>query len=268
LDLDWIKQGSKNLIILSHGLEGSSTRPYIIGGARKFHQFGWDVMAWNCRSCSGEMNKQRKMYHHAASDDLEDVVNHALSLGYTSIFMGGYSLGGSLTVKFLGSHEVPKQVKGGVVVSVPFSIKGSVLALSKKRNSFYRNRFLSKLKFKVRLKSLQYPDIPIDGLDEIKTFEVFDTKYTAPLHGFKDAEDFYQKASAGNYLQGVNKPLLIINAINDPFLNDDCYPRETASASKNIQLEMPEMGGHVGFLLDSDRSWIDERMLAFVRENS
>ena len=112
-----------------------------------------------------------------------------------------------------------------------------------------------------------FPDlISTDGLDDIQLFEDFDNRYTAPLHGFKDAYDFYEQASAGNYLENVKVPLLVINALNDPFLGDNCYPDEIAKSSPNIFLEMPKMGGHVGFLKDFDRSWMDDRMAEFISE--
>jgi len=266
LDIDWIKNGSSKLIILSHGLEGSTHRPYMIGAANRFSKLGWDVLAWNCRSCSGEMNNKPQFYHHGASNDLEDVVLHSLKANaYKEVYLGGFSLGGSLTVKYLGEHDLPDVIKGGAVFSVPFSILGSVNQLSLRGNGFYRKRFLKKLKKKILEKSKTFPDqISIEGLDAIDTFEEFDDKYTAPLHGFEDANDFYRVASAGNYLAGVSLPLLIVNAENDPFLADNCYPKEIARSSENIVLEIPEMGGHVGFLSSKDRSWIDDRMVAFI----
>jgi predicted alpha/beta-fold hydrolase len=267
LDLDWIKNGNNKLMLLSHGLEGNSTRPYILGAARKFLESDWDILAWNCRSCSGEMNRKPRFYHHGASEDLEAVVNHALLNNYKEIYLGGFSLGGSLTVKYFGTRPLPDQVKGGIVVSVPFSILDSVKQLTKRGNAFYRKRFLKKLKKKIRIKSNMFPDlISTDGLDDIQLFEDFDNRYTAPLHGFKDAYDFYEQASAGNYLENVKVPLLVINALNDPFLGDNCYPREIAKSSSNIFLEMPKMGGHVGFLKDFDRSWMDDRMAEFISE--
>lgn len=267
LDLDWIRQGSKTLVLLSHGLEGSSRRPYILGAAAIFAQQGWDVLAWNCRSCSGEMNRLPKLYHHGASDDLEDVVVHAANQGYQRIFLGGFSLGGSLTVKYLGDHDVHDAVVAGFVVSVPFSIQGSVAQLRKRGNSFYRKRFLKKLKNKIRQKALQFPDIiSVDGLEEMQHFEPMDEAYTAPLHGFRNADDFYEKASAIRYLPHVRHRLMIVNALNDPFLAENCYPIDEARNSPNIILEMPRMGGHVGFLLDKDRSWIDQRMADFFAD--
>ena len=267
LDLDWIKNNASTLVILSHGLEGSSRRPYILGAAEIFSRMNWDVLAWNCRSCSGEMNRLPRLYHHGASEDLEDVILHAAKGGYKRIFLGGFSLGGSLTVKYLGDHDVHDAVVAGFVVSVPFSILGSVSQLRKRGNSFYRKRFIKKLKSKIQQKALQFPDkISTDGLEEMQHFEPMDEAYTAPLHGFKSARDFYEKASAIRYLPKVRHRLMIVNALNDPFLADNCYPKEIAASSTNIVLEMPRMGGHVGFLLDKDRSWIDQRMADFFAE--
>ena len=213
------------------------------------------------------MNRKPRFYHHGASEDLEVVINHALDNNYNEVYLGGFSLGGSLTVKYLGKGSLPAEVKGGIVVSVPFSILDSVEQLTKKGNGFYRRRFLKKLKKKIRLKSKLFPElISIDGLEEIDFFEDFDDRYTAPLHGFKNAQDFYKRASPGNFLSDVKVPILIINAVNDPFLGENCYPVEIAETNSNIYLEMPAMGGHVGFLKDFDRSWIDDRMEEFISE--
>ena len=118
---------------------------------------------------------------------------------------------------------------------------------------------------KKRIKAAIYPDIiNIENIDSIKHFEEYDNRYTAPLHGFNDVDDFYYKANAGNYLSGVKHLLLIINALNDPLLAENCYPVSTAESMDNIYLEMPEKGGHVGFLLDRDRSWMDDRIWDFI----
>lgn len=103
LDLDWVKGGNNRLMVISHGLEGDSGRPYVRGMAKAFAENGWDVLAWNCRSCSGELNRGRRMYHHGVSDDLKVVVDDALASGsYNKIFLTGFSMGGSITLKYLG----------------------------------------------------------------------------------------------------------------------------------------------------------------------
>lgn len=271
LDLDWLKRDSKQLVVISHGLEGSSMRPYVRGMARAFYGDGWDVLAWNCRTCSGELNKARRMYHHGVSDDLQAVVNHALQAGgYDKVVLTGFSMGGSITLKYLGEYsaELPAQLYRAVVFSVPCNLGDSARELSRRGNGFYRKRFLRKLGRKIKAKADQMPGI-IDcaGYDKVKHFADFDNRFTAPLNGFRDAEDFYRQASANTYLPEINLPTLIVNAKNDPMLPESCYPVSLARKHKYVYLEVPEYGGHVGFTLaGQSANWAETRALQFVKE--
>ena len=271
LDLDWIKGGNKQLVVISHGLEGNSTRPYVMGMARAFASREWDVLAWNCRSCSGELNRGRRMYHHGVSDDLKAVIDYALTeKTYEKVVLTGFSMGGSITLKYLGEYqkEIPEEVYRAVVFSVPCDLGASARELSKKGNDFYRKRFLRKLGKKLKAKALQMPDLlSTEGLEKLLHFPDFDNRFTAPLHGFKDAEDFYRQASANNHIPNVKIPTLLVNAKNDPMLPESCYPVEIARNHQYVYLEVPEVGGHVGFTLTSSRmNWAEQRALEFVEE--
>lgn len=271
LDLDWIWQGKDKLVIISHGLEGNSTRPYVRGMAKVFAEKGWDVLAWNCRTCSGEINKGRRMYHHGVSDDLKEVIDYALAKrGYAKVVLTGFSMGGSITIKYLGEYNqyLPKEVYRAVVFSVPCDLGASARELSKKGNAFYRKRFLKKLGKKIKAKALQMPDLlSASGLEELQHFKDFDNRYTAPLHGFKDAEDFYIQASANTYLPDIKIPTLLVNAKNDPMLPESCYPVEIAQNHPYVYLEMPEFGGHVGFTLPGKSgNWAEHRALEFAEQ--
>jgi predicted alpha/beta-fold hydrolase len=272
LDLDWIRNGAKDVVILSHGLEGSSDRPYIKGMAKAFLAQGWDVLAWNCRSCSGELNLGRRMYHHGATDDVEAVVNHVLAkYTYQRIAMVGFSMGGSLTLKYLGEggRELPKEIYRAAVFSVPCDLGSSSRSLSNWDNTIYRRRFMAKLYKKLQAKLVQLPDLPIDltRFKQIKHFAEFDTCYTAPLHGFKDSDDFYAKASAGQFIPGIKVPTLLVNALNDPMLPLSCFPVEVARNHPYVYLEMPARGGHVGFWQGKNQpTWAEERAVAWMKE--
>jgi len=269
LDLDWVKNDSNNLVIISHGLEGSADRPYMLGMAKYFKEKGWDALSWNCRSCSGEMNLKPRFYHHAASEDLEDVVDHVVKHNsYEHIAFVGFSMGGSLTLKYLGDKRdnAREEIIGGAVFSVPVSLKSSVDALSLKGRGFYRKRFLKKLELKIRKKAVSHPEkIKLIDFRKVKLFQDFDNVYTAPLHGFKDAEDFYKTASVNNYMWSVQKPVLLVNAINDPFLGEECYPYKRCEDHQYIHFESPEHGGHVGFgLQGSSHNYMEERAFEFI----
>lgn len=268
LDLDWVKQQSNRLLILSHGLEGSSDRHYVKGVARFFAQKGWDVIAWNYRSCSGEMNRLPRMYHHGVTDDLERVIQRGLKGNYTSIGLVGFSMGGSTTLKYLGElgEKVSPMIKAAAVFSVPCNLWDSAIQLTRKENEFYKNRFLKKLKKKIEVKAKDHPSINIDGLKDIKHFNEFDDRYTAPLHGFKNAKDFYVSSTSDQFYHNIEVPALIVNAKNDPLLGDKCYPYKLADSNPNLYLETPELGGHVGFTCVWGKSYMEERAFEFISQ--
>ncbi|MEM1134394.1 MAG: alpha/beta fold hydrolase [Bacteroidota bacterium] len=257
LDLDWSVKGSNKIVLISHGLEGSTDRHYVKGAVKLFNNAGWDACAWNCRSCSGEMNRLPRFYHHADTPDLQLVVEHIiLKNKYQVLILLGFSMGGSLTLKYLGENgdNLPKVIKKGIAVSVPCSLSDCSIELEKPGKMYYNKRFFKKLSQKVRTKAVLMPDkISVTALDKykIKSLRKFDDHYSAPLHGFKDANDFYDKASSMHYLKGIRRPALIINALNDPFLVDRCYPYEIAKKHEYLQLETPNIGGHVGFMISS-----------------
>ena len=270
LDLDWLARDANKLIVISHGLEGNANRPYIKGMAKYFHQHGWDALAWNCRSCSGEINKKARFYHHGDTEDLAHVVDHALNKhGYNDVVLAGFSMGGNMTLKYLGevSEQLPVQVKGGAAFSVPINLASSVTELGKRANSFYRKRFLSKLEKKIREKAQKYPDqIKMSDFRQIRYFPDFDNLYTAPLHGFENAEDFYYKASAERYMYQIKVPVLLVNAWNDPFLPEECYPVSACKDHKFLYFEAPRYGGHVGFTIKgSEFNYMEKRAMQFFR---
>ena len=270
LDLDFVFRDNKRIVILSHGLEGHSDKYYMRGMAHQFLTYGWDTLSWNCRSCSEEINLKPQLYHHGATEDLDEVVNCVISKGYEQVLLIGFSLGGSLVVKYLGeSTRYPSaRIIGGIAFSIPCQLGSCAKQLSAPGNSFYLNRFLKKLKAKIVLKAAQYPDVfNLDRIDEISSFYEFDSTYTAPLYGFKNAEAFYEYASAGNYIKGIKVPVLLVNSLNDPMFLDDCYPYKAAKNHEYFFLETPKTGGHLGYWHPGTRtSWAEKRAMQFVSE--
>jgi uncharacterized protein len=270
LDLDWLRTGARRLAVLSHGLEGSSTRHYMLGMARAFSRAGWDVLAWNFRGCGGEPNRTVVFYHSGATHDLHAVVEHAAARGdYAEMALIGFSMGGNLTLKYLGEGLFPidARIKKAVVFSVPCDLASSARKMAGAANSIYMTRFLRMLRAKIRAKMGSWPDQLDDaGYHQIKTFEQFDDRYTALLHGFKDAADYYRRASCRQFLDRVTIPSLLVNACNDPFLSASCYPVEAARRSPWLHLETPRSGGHVGFLDFNDDGlyWSERRAVEFV----
>jgi predicted alpha/beta-fold hydrolase len=266
LDLDWIRSGKSKLLIISHGLEGSSTRPYVKGLAKAATEEGFDVLAWNFRGCSGEINRKLRFYHSGATDDLDTVIQHALARGYTEIFLSGFSLGGNLTLKYIGERTVAPQIRKTVVFSVPMHLQTSCAKISEPSNWIYARRFLKSLKNKVLLKHQSFPELDLGPLQRIKTIETFDDYYTAPLHGYRNAAEYYDQCSSIRFVSNIKIPTLIINAANDPFLSKECFPFELLKGHHCVRLEIPGRGGHVGFsqFLKSGRYWSEERGMEFL----
>jgi uncharacterized protein len=249
LDLDWVATGRDRLAIISHGLEGSSRGADIQGMAAALHRRGWDVLAWNFRGCSGEPNRLLKFYHSGATEDLDHVIRHALATHPASrIDLIGFSLGGNVTLKYLGEREVSPRLHRAVAYSVPCSLGCSSTQLSRPSNQLYMRRFLQKMRMKLAAKQSLFPhDIDLKGFEKIRSFREFDDRYTAPLHGFRDAEDYWECSSSSSFLPKISIPTLLVNAVNDPFLGPLCYPREEAIHSVCFHLELPADGGHMGF---------------------
>ncbi len=264
LDLFWLKQGSDKVVIISHGLEGNAHRAYIKGMAKAFYKNGFDVVAWNYRGCSEEMNKALRFYHSGASDDLGDVVNHVIRQGYNNIYLIGFSLGGNLTLKYIGEKLADPTIKGVVTFSVPLHLHTSCLQLSMSSNWIYSRRFLKSLKNKIRTKAKLMLGLHPEDLDNITTLQEFDDCYTGPLHGFKNALDYYQQCSAVHFLKKIQVPTLIVNALNDPFLSKECFPTEINNSF--VQFETPSRGGHVGFYQFNGNGlyWSEQRALQFI----
>jgi len=271
IDLDWLKKDQQQLAILLHGLEGDSSRAYMAGMAKYFHERNWDVVAYNCRGCSGEINRQPRLYHHGDTADVDTVLDHINSNNdYQKITLIGFSMGGSLILNYLGNgqHDQPANIHSAIVYSVPCDLKATALELSQKGRGFYRKRFLKKLSVKIKSKAEQFPDlIDAQGVEDIDNFYDFESKYTAPIHGFESADAFYHHASAKNYLQNINVPTLVVNAANDPMFSEESYPIAIAKQLNNVFLEIPDHGGHVGFAYSSFKTnWMEDRAYQFVSD--
>jgi len=251
LDLDWLQSGHKHLTIISHGLEGDSRRNYVVGMANALSANGFDVLAWNFRGCSGEINRQPRFTHNGATDDLDAVVRHALiKYGYETISLVGFSMGGNLSLMYLGrdTTRVPGEVKTAVCFSVPCDLAAASSRLAEAGNVLYMRRFLRLMGRKVSLHAESFPaQFPCTDYRKLKTFSGFDGRYTAPLHGFRDAQHYWDECSSNRYLGAIRLPVWIVNARNDSFLPNSCYPDLAQHGNPYVSLVTPEHGGHCGF---------------------
>jgi uncharacterized protein len=270
IDLDWARCGSRRLVVLCHGLEGSSQAAYIRGMARAFNRAGWDAVAYNYRGCSGEANRLLRAYHSGATDDLATVHRH-LAGRHACRRMGwiGFSLGGNLVLKYLGenSRTLDHKQHWAAAVSVPCDLAASARRLDQPVNRIYTWRFLRTLKAKALEKARRYPGtIDLPKLAAARTLKAFDDLFTAPVHGFRDAEDYWRSCSALNFLDRIQVPTLVINALNDPFLDGPCFPYAATRRNPMLFLETPRSGGHVGFMprIWNDLFWHEARIVRFA----
>ncbi len=269
IDLDWSRTGSKRLLLALHGLEGDSRRPYIRGIIRRFNRAGWDGAGMNFRGCSGEPNLKPWSYHMGVSADLEWVIRQILNTGhYEQIALTGFSLGGNVVLRYLGERPdtTPGQIVAAVTFSVPCHIRSANLKIGKWYNYGYLNRFMTSLNKKMDLKAKQFPGLLQAGGKMPADFKSFDDRFTAPLHGFKNAEDYWEKCSSLPILESIRVPTLLVNALDDTFLSKECYPYTQATKNPCLYLETPRWGGHTGFVSRHPEGvyWSEERALEFV----
>jgi hypothetical protein len=275
LDID-IHRAAKNpdrvVAIISHGLEGNARKKYPLGMAREMNRNGYDAVCLNFRGCSGEPNRLLRLYHSGVTDDLHTVVTHALETGhYDHVLLIGFSMGGNQTLKYLGEHPdgIPSAIRGAVVFSVPCDLAGACRVMDRPMNRLYMEYFMKGLRQKVRDKAALFPElVDTTGLDAIRTFSVFDDRYTAPFHGFKNAADYYRRASCDQFLEAIRTPSLIVQAEDDPFLSRSCYPVRQAERNPDLFLEIPRYGGHVGFHRPGKENvyWLEQRAGRFFQE--
>lgn len=272
LDLSWLRyppgHGSGRLVVLSHGLEGSADGLYIRTMTAALHKEGWDVLAWNFRGCSGEPNRLLRSYHSGESQDLRTLIE-GKSGDYDQVALVGFSLGGNITLKYLGEQPPHPKVLAGAAISSPVDLAASARTLDQLwSNKLYLHRFLVSLISKIEEKHHRFPGkLDVRGLNRIRTFREFDDRYTAPLHGFADAADYWARCSSKPLLPRITVPTLIISARNDPFLPAECFPFAEAEANSLVELDVPASGGHVGFVESNSRttSWLEGRVAGFLQ---
>ena len=253
LDVDELAAavGAPRVIVL-HGLEGSSSSPQVRGMLHEAHRRGWGGVAINFRGCSGEPNRLRRSYHGGDTADLAWVI-HRVRVQHPSspIFCVGFSLGGNVLLKYLGEQgeALPSQVCAAAAISAPVDLALSAHALERGFSRVYGHRLVASLKRKTFQKLVTYPDfIDAHALHAVQTLAEFDALVTAPVHGFKDAADYWARSSSTAYLPGIRRPTLLINAQDDPFLPATALPVQAVSANRFLRAEFPASGGHLGFL--------------------
>jgi len=275
IDLDISSVNSKKVVIAIHGLEGSSKSTYIQSLTGVLNNNAYDVVAMNLRSCSGELNRLISSYHSGKTEDLDSVIKYLNQYyQYDEINLVGYSLGGNLVLKYMGEYgaHTSSSIKSAIGVSVPCDLKASAIKMNTFLNKPYLTMFMQSLRKKALQKLKEHPDsfLTKEAILSTKTFKDFDDIYTAPAHGFKNAEDYWARSSANRYISQIKLPTLLITAKDDPFFNKDCYPFKEASENSYFFMEATPHGGHVGFnstFKVNLNDWHENRIVGFLTKH-
>ncbi len=263
-------------ILLLHGLEGSSLAHYIGGMSDKAWAAGWNVVRLNQRNCGNTEHLSRGLYHSGLTHDPLFVIRELIrSEGLPRIAVAGYSLGGNLTLKLAGevSDGSLPELKAVCAVSPTMDLSACVKALERTANIAYEFNFVRHLKARMRRKAAAHPDaFPLDRLARIWTVRQFDEAYTAPHHGFRDATDYYHRASAMRVVEKIHVPALILTAEDDPFVPTDAFHADVVRRNPAITVVVTKHGGHCAFVEQPvngyDGYWAEREVVRFVTEHT
>ncbi|HOB52199.1 MAG TPA: alpha/beta fold hydrolase [Acidobacteriota bacterium] len=269
VDVDWHRAGAPRAALILHGLESSSRSHYVLGMVRALGRRSWDVAALNFRSCSGEPNRLLRSYHSGDTGDAAVILARMAATGYRDLALVGFSLGGNVTLKYLGESpaDLPDRLRVAAAVSVPCDLAASAHRLARPTNRLYMRRFIRRLTGKIAAKAGRLPgQVQLADYAGITNFEEFDDRYTAPVHGFTSAADYWARASCLPFLPAIRVPTLVLNALDDPFLTPACHPITAAAANANLFLETPRWGGHVGFIQPGGEYYHETRVGEFFEQ--
>ena len=274
VDLDWTLNASGPIVIILHGLEGSSRSHYARGMLTSLPQHGMRAVVMHFRGCSGEPNRLARAYHSGDTGDIDFLVRTLRAREpNTPLAAIGYSLGGNALLKWLGEAGAGAlaHLLAAATVSAPLDLMAAGAALGQGPNRIYTRMFLSTLRRKSLDKLARYPGLfDRDRVLRARTLRQFDDVFTAPLHGYRDTDDYWTRASSGPGLISVRLPTLVLNAKNDPFLPGRHLPG-ARQVSPTVQLEQPMEGGHAGFVggaFPGNLDWLPQRLLAFFGVHS
>jgi len=247
-------------VLLLHGLEGTIRSHYAQGLLNEAFRRGWGADLLVFRSCGSEPNRTRRFYHSGETGDLTFAVDRiTAAFPEAPLAIAGVSLGGNVLLKYLGERQdrLPPQLKAAAAVSVPFDLSRSSTRINRGFSRVYQRFFLGSLRRKALEKAGRYPDLaPLERINRLRTLEDFDNVITGPLHGFRNAQDYYEKSSSLSYLSRIRLKTLLLSAVDDPMLPPAVLAdvRKIAEHNPALVLEFPAKGGHAGFVAGS-RPW-------------
>ncbi|ORU91451.1 MAG: hypothetical protein A6F72_02610 [Cycloclasticus sp. symbiont of Poecilosclerida sp. N] len=277
-DVDWYGKGQNGVVMLFHGLTGSSSSHYILGLQQVFERRGYTTAALNFRACNGEPNLKASSYHAGFTDDIEQLYQSIRSKKPTTpIYTVGFSLGGNVMLKWLGENANELDIRKSVAVSVPFKLSRGADRVDRGVSRIYRYHLIGEMKKKLAnkrafLKANNLLDEAkkledLGDISRIKSFWEFDNDVVARLYGFDDVHDYYEKNSSIGFLKNIQTQTLLIQSLDDPLLTPDVLPKKN-QLSATTELEVVEKGGHVGFISRSKKGkltyWLESRIPFFI----
>ena len=260
------------VLVIVHGLEGSSESNYVRGVAEKAFQRGLHVLRMNQRNCGGTQQLTPTLYNSGMSEDYRAVLEELADEGFTQIFFAGFSMGGNLVTKMAGEYggRAPKALRGICTVCPAIDLAACADALEKRNNFFYRRHFVTSLMASYAQKAKLFPQkYSRDGIGKIRTVRQFDDVVTAPCFGYRDAQEYYEAASARKVVAEVRIPMLMITAQDDPFVPYESFLAALVEENPAIRFAAPEHGGHCGFISrhgGAERFWAEQRIVEFCEE--
>ncbi len=259
-------------LVALHGLEGSSTAHYMKGMAEKAFRRGFNVVRLNQRNCGGTESLSAGLYHSGLTGDPLAVLRELIDRDRLhAIAVAGYSLGGNLALKLAGElgDQAPPELRAVAAVSPTVDLDSAVDAIERRSNWIYQWHFMISLRRRIKRKARLFPDLyRVDGIRRIRTIRQFDDAFTAPHHGFRDAADYYYRASALRVIHRVAVPTLIISAADDPFVPVEPLLDTRVRGNRHITLAITRFGGHCGFIGPredgDDGYWAERRLVEFA----
>lgn len=271
IDVDWTTGSGGPIVIVLHGLEGSMRSRYACNIMRTLHGMGLRAAMPYFRGCSGEANRLPISYHSGFTQDLEYLSGLLKQREPgTPLAAVGYSLGGNVLLKWLGDSPNASRLVTGVAVSVPFDLAACSAAIERGFSQVYMWELMSRMRRSARRKFSRIPSpMPLSDIDRLRTFRQYDDALTAPLHGYKDADDYYIRCSSRPFLKRIQVPTLVLHSSDDPFMTPEAVPTD-AELSPAVRFELSQKGGHVGFMNGSifrPRRWLEGRIGRHLTEH-
>jgi len=270
IDLLWSQTRSTKTLLIIHGLEGSVYSCY---AQRMLNYCNYHKIAavfMHLRGCSGEPNRLLKSYHAGETSDLKRVIQHLKNNGVCEVALLGYSLGGNQVIKYMGEAETSAVIRCAIGVSVPITLSICSKTMNQGFAKIYQKTLLDSLIKKIQHKSrlIDLSGLSLPDPKKMKSLQQFDDYFTAPIHGFNNVNDYYERSSSRQFLSNVDKPTLIIQAKDDPFMTPSVLP-ESGELSPAVTLEITSHGGHLGFISSNyfiPKPWLETRIHCFLKD--